>query len=335
MEWIQWFWNEAPLIIRVGVPFVVIALFLLLGYTVGTGATGFGSRVVKETETIEYPGETVEEDQLEGDARPTKRSITRETQSHRTVWDWMTVLTISAVIAVVALTHTWSQAKQQRFVQDQQAKDGALLAYLDTMSGLMFDKHLLDTSDEDDVVRQREAARDVARARTLVALLAVGPERKRDVVRFLYEAELISAQNRVVDLTQANLTDADLSQMPLSGIDLRGANLSDGADEPDTRGANLRKADLQDASLDGAKLRSANLEDAILRDASLQDTNLRCANLRGAILENDAPGDTNNELLTQQGAHLQGATMPNGQKYEVWLKNEENPEECGEAIGPL
>lgn len=329
MEWVEWFLYEVPLIIRVGVPVAIVILFLLLGYTVGKGAIGFGSRVVKETETTEYSIDAVEVDsfkrgQLKEGAKPTKRSIMRETQSHRTVWDWMTVLTISAVIGVVALTFTWSQARQQRFVQDQQAKDSALLAYLDTMSGLMFDRHLLDTSDGDEAIREHEAARDVARARTLVALLAVGPERKRDVVRFLYETGLISAQNRVVDLTQANLTDADLRKMPLPGIDLSGANLSDGVDEPNTRGANLRQADLHDANLDGATLKSANLKDTMLQGASLDDANLRYADLEGAVLEDGASEDANNELLNQQGAHLRGAIMPNGQKYEVWLRDKED-----------
>jgi uncharacterized protein YjbI with pentapeptide repeats len=340
MQLVEWFLYEAPWLVRVGAPVGLLLILLLVGYTIGAAAIGFGPHVVKETQMTEYPGEAVGRSQLSTDvkkgyvtgiATPTKRSITRETQSYRTIWDWMTVLTISAVIAAVALTFTWSQAKQQRFVQDQQARDSALLAYLDTMSGLIFDKHLLDTSDEENVVRQREAARDVARARTLVALLAVGPERKRDVVRFLYEAELISAQDRVVDLNQANLTDADLSKMPLTGVDLRGANLSDGIDEPNARGANLRKTSLQNASLEEAKLKSANLEGAMLQDASLQDANLRDANLRGAILETDASADTNTKLLTQQGAHLQGATMPNGQRYETWLKDQENDGGSGET----
>jgi uncharacterized protein YjbI with pentapeptide repeats len=340
MEWVQWLLYEAPLIIQVGL--VVAIILLLLGYTAGSRAIGFGPHVIKETQTTDYPGNAIEENQLKEDAKrshlkedvtPTKRSITREMQRYRTLWDWLSVLTISAVIGIAALTFTWSQSKQQRYVQDQQARDAALLAYLDMMSGLIFDRHLLDPSDEDDIVREREAARDVARARTLVALLAVGPERKRDIVRFLYEAELISAQNRVVDLTQANLTDADLSKMPLSGIDLSGANLSDGFDEPNTRGADLEEAILQNANLEGAKLKSANLEGAMLQGASLDGAKLKYANLERASLQDGATGDTNNRLLRAQTAHLKGATMPNGQKYEDWLKVKESGGEDGENPG--
>jgi uncharacterized protein YjbI with pentapeptide repeats len=310
-------------------PVVVLGLLLLSilglsGYTLGASAIGFGPHVVKETTAQEFEG-----GRLTG--KLTKETTTEEKQRYRTLWDWLTVLTISAVIAAVALTFTWSQAEQQRYVQDQQARDAALLAYLDKMSELILDRPLLATSDEEDItpeeLEKRDAARDVARARTLVALLVVGPERKRDIVRFLYEADLIKSDpdnpgNRVVDLTQANLTDADLSRMPLRGIDLRGANLSDGFDEPNTRGANLRKADLRGASLEGAKLKSANLEGAKLQDAKLESANLEGAKLQGAILQDGATAETNSELLNQQGAHLKGATMPDGQPYEerqAWM----------------
>ena len=43
------------------------------------------------------------------------------------------------------------------------------------------------------------------------------------------------------------------------------------------------------------------------------------ADLRGANLS-EALGITNEEL-EQQAASLEGATMPNGQKYEDWLKS--------------
>jgi len=290
-----------------------LLILLPLGYTVFSGAIGFGPHYVKTTQTWNYK---------EDDNKWQLNQATYEQQSQKTIWDWMTVLTISTVIAAAALIFTSSQAAQQRYVQDQQARDAALLAYLEEMSRLIFDRYLLathgkgDTHDEG-VAPSHEAVHDVARARTLVALLAVGPERKRDVVRFLYEAELIKTPDRVVDLKEANLTDADFEKMPLTEIDLGGTNLSDGFDE-DTRGAVLRKADLQ-----GARLVDANLKGA----------NLKGANLNGAIFEDGATMDRNSEVLNQQDAHLQGATMPNGQKYEDWLKSKGSGE-AGENSGP-
>jgi uncharacterized protein YjbI with pentapeptide repeats len=121
--------------------------------------------------------------------------------------------------------------------------------------------------------------------------------------------------------------------MPLSGIDLSGANLSDGFDEPNTRGADLEEAILQNANLEGAKLKSANLEGAMLQGASLDGAKLKYANLERASLQDGATGDTNNRLLRAQTAHLKGATMPNGQKYEDWLKVKESGGEDGENPG--
>jgi uncharacterized protein YjbI with pentapeptide repeats len=320
------------------VHYVVVVLVLVLvgviGYTIGSAFIGFGRRVVKETETFDYsPGLN--------DAWA-KKTRSEEKQTARTVWDWLTVVTISAVLAGVAFSYTSSQAKQQRIIQEQQAREAALLSYFNAMSELMFDRKLL-TSDEGDPVR------DVARARTLVGLLSVGTERQRDIIRFLYESEVIkpeNPENRIVDLTKANLTDAHLNRMPLSGIDLGGANLSDGPDV-DPRGASLTAADLQSAYLGDANLKSADLEDVNLEDANLEDANLERANLsdgldvnmRGAILKaadlqnanltdanlsradlteanlTGAKGVTQQEL-EEQTQKLEGAIMPDGSRHD-------------------
>ena len=72
--------------------------------------------------------------------------------------------------------------------------------------------------------------------------------------------------------------------------------------------------------LSRAYLRKANLRAANLREANLGVANLGVANLSGADLSG-AKGITNEELVDQQAASLEGATMPNGQKYEEWLKD--------------
>jgi hypothetical protein len=61
-------------------------------------------------------------------------------------------------------------------------------------------------------------------------------------------------------------------------------------------------------------------------------TNLSGATLTRADLSN-ATGITNDEL-EQQAKSLEGATMPNGQKYEDWLKEKEGSGEDGENYSP-
>jgi uncharacterized protein YjbI with pentapeptide repeats len=107
------------------------------------------------------------------------------------------------------------------------------------------------------------------------------------------------------DPTVQGLTDLEAANTDLSGADLSGANLS-GAD---LSGADLSAADLGRADMVGTSLKGANLQRADLSKALLWS-----ADLTGAV------GITNEEL-EQQATSLDGATMPNGQKYEDWVKS--------------
>jgi uncharacterized protein YjbI with pentapeptide repeats len=86
-----------------------------------------------------------------------------------------------------------------------------------------------------------------------------------------------------------------------------------------TGSVNLMKVDLSDGNLRGADLGGAILMFAVLSGADLSGANLSYAHLEGAR-------GISEEQLHEQCKILIGATMPNGQKYEDWLKNrgEEN-----------
>jgi uncharacterized protein YjbI with pentapeptide repeats len=133
----------------------------------------------------------------------------------------------------------------------------------------------------------------------LTVLGRLDRDRKRSVLQFLYESSLIAANRPIVAMNGADLSKLDLSLAHLRGSDLSFANLS---------GADLRIADLQRTYLRRADLRDANLNGAILNNA----------NLTGAFLTY--------EQLTS-ALSLDGATMPNGQKYEDWLKDKEGRKE--------
>jgi uncharacterized protein YjbI with pentapeptide repeats len=267
-----------------------------------------------------------------------------------------------------------AQRKRELEVEDQRAQDEALQAYLDQMSHLLTDQGLRSKTD------WLDEARVTARARSLAVLRRLVGERKKSVLQFLYEAQLInrSKNGPLIGLSGADLTstdlryitlrnaalngarleNADLSEAKLNDIDLGGADLSDAdLSDADLRGAHLENADLrraklnvvdlEDADLSGAdmsnaKLRSANLVNADLQrkaerelnganlsgadvsEANLSGADLRDANLRDAYLAG-ATGMTNEELGRQAGS-LEGATMPNGQKYADWLKSKDQEE---------
>jgi uncharacterized protein YjbI with pentapeptide repeats len=79
----------------------------------------------------------------------------------------------------------------------------------------------------------------------------------------------------------------------------------------------------------GTDLSGADLSGADLSGADLRGTDLRGANLRGADL--GAKGLSEKRLRAAKS--LEGATMPDGQKYEDWLKSKGSGDD-GENSGP-
>jgi uncharacterized protein YjbI with pentapeptide repeats len=150
----------------------------------------------------------------------------------------------------------------------------------------------------------------------------------------LSRAALLGANLSRGHLKEATLTDATLQSANLRGADLQGADLSHSALQdadlsPATvsgyppglvpkESTNLSYADLRDAALQGANLNSAVLQNANLTNADLTNANLTNANLTNANL-GEATGWTMEQLTAARS--LEEATMPNGQKYEEWIKS--------------
>ncbi len=219
--------------------------------------------------------------------------LTRPKQ--RTFWDWLSLLIVPIVLTLGGYLFTRSEnrrtredADQQRSldreIADERRQDDMLQAYLDGMSQLLIDaKRPLDRAQLGDSLST------LARARTLTVLTRLGGERKRSVLQFVYESGLVNMGHQVVDLREADLGRADLSGANLNEANLNKANL---------RGANLSRANLSEAHLGGANLNEADLSEADL------------SGVRGVT----------GEQLKQRARSLEGATMPNEQKYKDWLK---------------
>jgi uncharacterized protein YjbI with pentapeptide repeats len=155
----------------------------------------------------------------------------------------------------------------------------------------------------------------------------------------LHKANLSNAFLLAADLRDANLSCTHVIQTPdftkganticppRSGADLSGAVLL----STKLRSADMRGVDLTDADLNRANLSRADLTNTVLEDANLQGANLQGAHLEDADLEDADLEDANlqkaqgitEEELAQESLNLQGAIMPNGQKYEDWLKDQE------------
>jgi uncharacterized protein YjbI with pentapeptide repeats len=163
--------------------------------------------------------------------------------------------------------------------------------------------------------KEDDEVQSLARARTLTVLARLDGSRKWSVLMVLQEAGLISVEDGpIVSLQWANLQKADLGDVVRKGADLRETKL---------QGANLFAAKLQGARLIKANLSGADLRVADLRETNLSRVNLSTVNLKGA--------NVTDEQLRRCDS-LEGAAMPNGQKYEEWLKSKSSGED-GENTG--
>jgi uncharacterized protein YjbI with pentapeptide repeats len=280
-----------------------------------------------------------------------------------TVREWLELLIVPVVLALITVVFTWQQNERQQDLETkrtnqaqnienqraeaeqdlakQRAQDEALQAYLGQMSQLLLEKDLRG-AEEGSVVRT------LARARTFVVMQRLDAEHNQSIARFLSESKLIETDGTTISLLKgASLDHADLAGVNLENADLSGANLDNAnldnarLDNANLEGAsvvgasmkyasvshanmhnlfafrvNLSGAELWDTNLSGPNtyLDGANLSDAYLKSANLSDASLDSANLRGATSVTQEQLDSCKSLLE--------ATMPNGKKYEDWLKGE-------------
>jgi uncharacterized protein YjbI with pentapeptide repeats len=121
----------------------------------------------------------------------------------------------------------------------------------------------------------------------------------------------------IADLRETDPSDADLSNADLSNADLSGAHLN---------GIILSGANLSRAVLSGADLRIGPVGSLafLLKGAEPIGVNLSDADLSGANLSG-VKGPTSAQL-EEQVRSLKGATLPNDQKYEDWLKSKDRSE---------
>jgi uncharacterized protein YjbI with pentapeptide repeats len=244
------------------------------------------------------------------------------------------------------------RAEAERELAEQRAQDETLQAYLSQMSQLMLERKLLEAEPGDPV-------HTLAQARTSTAILSLDAEHNESVTRFLINSGLavksdpsprllteIALENATLShahLPNAGLSDADLSDADLSGAELPHADLSEAVlGEADLSDAILSGANLSPANLSGADFSRANLSDADLSPAILSGADFSRAWLVGTNLSKTSLDEADLSEAVLRGANLShayvseeqlaaarslaGATMPNGQKYEDWVKGrgEEN-----------
>jgi uncharacterized protein YjbI with pentapeptide repeats len=265
---------------------VIAVMFLIFSESLINGSGFNGYYTILTTRTISGSPPTI--------------TRTEIYQPGKTLWDWLQLLIIPAVLALggfiinLTISRGEQEATKQRVKSEREAaeklaksereialdnqREKALQEYIDEMSELLLEKHLRESQPEDEV-------RTIARVRTLTTVPRLDETRKRSVLQFLHESKLIAKNKNIVTLSGADLSSADLSGAHLSGThlsraDLREADLS-GAD---LSGTILLQADLRKAILVGALLIEADLGGADLSEARLREADLSGADLSEAIL---------------------------------------------------
>ena len=230
-------------------------------------------------------------------------------------------ISLGGVAAIFGLYFTRQTLLATREHEAARASEAALRACLEQLGSLLTSQHW---SIEDNKGKTEDnTLRRLAKAEVLSVLGTLDGPRKRILVRFLYESDLLEKNISGFSLHGANLNEADLSRLKLSdsflsGVRLRSANLNraklDGAD---LSGSDLR--DLSDGDPSDANVRHANLEGTRLKRTDLRGVDLRGVDLRGVDLR-----ETENLCQEQieQAVGDQTTRLPGRfQRPEGWLRS--------------
>jgi Pentapeptide repeats (8 copies) len=222
---------------------------------------------------------------------------TSEPKQHaKTLWDWLNLLGVFAVPAVVGFGAAWYTAQQGKVSEKENTdnqRETALQEYIDKMSDLLLGDN---TGLHSPTLTNPGSSevRNVARVRTLTILHQLDRRRKGNVIQFLSEAGLVT----LINLGGVNLANATLRWAHLENAQLDLADMS--------------SADLREAYLSGANLLAADLTKADLTRADLRGTNLTDVKLEGAILQG---ARYNTNVIQEKNAQeepLQPTRWPDG-----------------------
>jgi hypothetical protein len=156
--------------------------------------------------------------------------------------------------ALVALGGVFIAQMVSIVLEAERAREAALQTYFKDVGKLLIEKPLRRASPNDNLST-------VVRAQTLTVLERLRPDRKRYLLQFLYESDLINKDKLVVRLVMANLSNAYL----------RGGDLS-GANPRLMIGLTLLRRYLRQSFLFGTDLIGANLPGVDLFEAMQVDT---------------------------------------------------------------
>lgn len=268
-------------------------------------------------------------------AQPEKSISEKKTVEDRVVAWIQAVGPILVSVVLGILTYQQAQtAEANRLSEVSIAKSNQqheiMSSYLEQMTKLLLEENLRNSKAEDEI-------RTVARSITLNAARQLDSSRKGQLLKFLYEADLIGGCEpgsapfqtgkcnaiSILNLNEAKLEETRFDRpVPLPGINLENVVLSK-AELPkiDLTKAIMNNAVLTGTTLDGAYLTDAKLRSAKLDNADLEQANLFRANLIHSVLTRANLTGASLEKADLRCAELQGAILTNAKLAEAKFKN--------------
>ena len=153
--------------------------------------------------------------------------------------------------------------------------------------------------------------------------LSLSSMNETDLTGAVLEGAVLSGATMV----EANLSKVQGERAALNGVNLERANMV----ESNLAYANMERASLVGANLGWANLSKVNLEKANLAEANLSGANLDDARLHGANLSGAFLFGSRVSLKSLSTAKtLANATMPDGVKYEEWIRRQ-----SGDYVPPV
>jgi len=203
--------------------------------------------------------------------------------NQKTLWDWLDLAFVPLSLALVAAWFTWRQNAGNQKIASENVKETEFQFYLEKLTDLILTKRLLRSRPDSEI-------RKLATAHTLRVFRRLDPERRKLLLRFLFEAELVLGDSPIIPLDNVDIQDVALSKTDLTRINLcyancQGANFSNAIlINSYLAGVKLEKANLSGSHLNGSLLNNAALTQAVLKEARLVDAKLICADFSGADL---------------------------------------------------
>jgi uncharacterized protein YjbI with pentapeptide repeats len=247
---------------------------------------------------------------------------------NKSLWDWLQLLFVPILLTIGGFwlnqiqksreeKTTQERGQIERQIANDNQREAALQVYIDKMSELLLEKDLRGSAQDDEV-------RKIARVRTLTILLHLDVDgvRKRRVLHFLYESDLIEKEKPIISLDGADLRWADLHRANLNKINFLGTHLSEAVPDDEHRGKFLEKTLIQfeealselfevkkEQFLDEVARSRDDLGGVALSGVNLKKADLFRANLGGADLSRANLVEADLSLAYLSKANLRGAKL--------------------------